>query len=236
MIETELFHHTYRPIPFSHEFVGNYIVADPNSLLEKWLQRYGHNRSVAGYSPLSLQKDLHYHFLWQNHFGYIVGKGPSLAYLTKDYFQIINAPVIAITEAYVKVKSLNLPNPTFFLQCDTPQYCMVDDSDLKICTPKAARHYYMMKNLIVAEVDRHPLFLSVIYAIRIIKYFGCYNVKMLCFDALDGIYGHPHEVINTPNYPGLEESCKLHLASAKKVKEVLEIEYPHYHREMPCAF
>lgn len=110
---------------------------------------------------------------------------------------------------------------------------MVADDDYKICSPKAGRHYFMQHNLIIAEVDRHPLFLATIYAIRIAKYFGCINIKMLCFDALDGITGYPDVVKKMVPYPTDEIDLPDHLFQATKIKQVLEQEYPKYRHERP---
>ena len=47
---------------------------------------------------------------------WIVGKGPSLQYLTKEY--IGSGPVITINEALIKMEELRLPNPIYAMMKD----------------------------------------------------------------------------------------------------------------------
>ena len=47
---------------------------------------------------------------------YIVGRGESLQYLTREYFG--EGVVIALNRAIIKVNELNLPNKIYLLQKD----------------------------------------------------------------------------------------------------------------------
>ncbi|MCK4819049.1 hypothetical protein KA005_24965 [bacterium] len=47
---------------------------------------------------------------------WIIGKGPSLQYLTKE--DIGSGPIIAINESIIKIEELDLPNPVFSMQKD----------------------------------------------------------------------------------------------------------------------
>lgn len=54
--------------------------------------------------------------LYKGEIMWIVGKGPSLQYLTKK--DIGEGPIIAINESIIKIEGLDLPNPVFSMQKD----------------------------------------------------------------------------------------------------------------------
>lgn len=62
--------------------------------------------------------------------GYVVGKGPSLKYLTKWHFMSETGPVIAVNEAIHLVQDLGLPNPLYSFQKDG---CVLRDNPHPEC-------------------------------------------------------------------------------------------------------
>ena len=49
---------------------------------------------------------------------YIVGKGPSLDSITKEFFELTDAPILCINQSIHKIESLDLPNPVYLMQQD----------------------------------------------------------------------------------------------------------------------
>lgn len=119
---------------------------------------------------------------------WIVGKGPSLDYLTKRHFG--EGPVVALNEAIHKVESLNLDNVTFALQQDAGlrATCRPKYSTLFVST--AAMNFYADYNFMIpfknADLDLEPSGLSVSAALRITKRLGATGVTLLCFDGAMG--------------------------------------------------
>jgi len=118
---------------------------------------------------------------------YIVGKGPSLDYLSQEDFKDANAPVICLNESIHQVESLALSNPTFCLQQDAKlrDKCKPKVSPLFVST-KAANYYndyekaYIFDNLRLS-LNRNAL--SVSAAIIISGLLGSRSYGMVCFDA-----------------------------------------------------
>ncbi|MCK9463221.1 MAG: hypothetical protein M0R80_26670 [Proteobacteria bacterium] len=128
--------------------------------------------------------------IFTDHYTYIVGKGPSLDYLTEADFPSPYIPIIAINQAIHKVESLNIQNPIF---------CMQQDSSIKsTCLPKrgtmlisahSSRYY---KDLLPPErlfiFSPYTFYLNinsltVKCAISFARECGSKEIVLLCFDA-----------------------------------------------------
>lgn len=142
---------------------------------------------------------------------YIVGKGPSLAYLTGSHFG--PGPVITINEAIEVVQKFNLVNDVYSMQkdgCDgwnvgntCKDVCemhipMVKPSDERItvvlqrpgysqdCLPDYPNKLYMTPTEDLEGVE-HPSEMSVVLCVEIGRQvMGCSQVILLCFDSFRG--------------------------------------------------
>ena len=137
---------------------------------------------------------------------WIIGKGPSLAYLIKE--DIGEGPVIAINESIIKIESLDLSNPTYSMQkdggrrrkyfpadspecdyspdCDGCQYMtkperatlLVHNRESLFCFPDyEPRYVFDWRDLGMEHND-----ISLVTAIRIAQYMGCTSVNLVCCD------------------------------------------------------
>lgn len=120
---------------------------------------------------------------------WIVGKGPSLGNLRRDYFG--DGPVITINEAILIVQELGLPNPIYSLQKDGYVNVMV--------RPKDDVTLILQANLSESWFPDHPKRLildpvaawgfkvtemSIRMCIALAKLMGCYRISFLCCDSL----------------------------------------------------
>lgn len=120
---------------------------------------------------------------------WIVGKGPSLDYLTRRYFG--EGPVIGLNEAIHKVESLALDNVTFGLQQDTGlrNTCLPTRGSSLFVSTRSMNFYADYSFLIPfknEDLGLEPSGLSVSAALRIAKRLGATGVTLLCFDGAMG--------------------------------------------------
>jgi len=160
--------------PDAERYLDKHYVRVPNEL--RWYPK--HNDSI----PLDALK--HY---FKDQECYIVGKGPSLDFLTEKDFKNPDAPVIAINEAVHKVESLNIPNKIFAIQQDSwlKTTCLPDHSEILLCHT-CAHHYEHIKNKYVffpQELGIPKANLTVIYALALAKKFGTTGYYLISFDA-----------------------------------------------------
>jgi hypothetical protein len=137
---------------------------------------------------------------------WIIGKGPSLAYLTKE--DIGEGPVIAINESIIKIESLDLSNPTYSMQKDggRRRKYFPSDSPECDCSPNCDGCQYMTKpkKATLLVHNRESLFcfpdyspryvfdwrdlgmprndISLVTAIRMGQFMGCTSFKFVCCD------------------------------------------------------
>lgn len=233
--ETKLFKHTYKPIPFEYTVKSNcHIQAVRGSPLDVWLEQNGFIRGVAGFCPLHLIESEEFKNKWIDSPGYIVGKGPSLDYLSANHFKNHKAPILAVNESILKIKEFRLPNPIFHIQADIPEFIYTTADDYKILVHKAGHFYHTLPNVWIVEADRSPMFLTSLYAIRVAKYFGCFNIVLICFDAFDTIAGYSKEMEKYVNSVSLSKvNAGIHLKAVEKIKIVLQELYPNYEKLRP---
>lgn len=140
---------------------------------------------------------------------YIVGRGPSLEFLTKEHFG--EGIVIALNRAIVKVNTLKLPNKVYSMQkdgewemmkfhqeCNRDCYnCIlplhpVDPGKATLLVNYQSIHCFPDKERIVMSRDRHSEKFgdtrnpSALVAIRMAKWMGAKEIIMMCCDALSG--------------------------------------------------
>ena len=137
---------------------------------------------------------------------WIIGKGPSLACLTKE--DMGTGPVIAINESIIKVESLNLSNPIYSLQkdggrrrkyfpadspeCDYSPDCdgcpyttrpekatlLLHNRESLFCFPDySPRYVFDWRDLGMSRND-----ISLVTAIRIAQFMGCTSFNLVCCD------------------------------------------------------
>ena len=161
---------------------------------------------------------------YQGQVCYIVGKGTSSQYLTKEHFG--EGVIIALNNAIVKVESLNLPNDTYSQQKDGHGYgvkvcpCIDNKENMKICF----MCYPQRATLLIHELEGNDCMkdypkrivfnnnelglhwsrVSVITAMRIAEWMGCTYLKLLCFDSVtqgdSNYYIHGEGIASGPNY------------------------------------
>jgi hypothetical protein len=155
---------------------------------------------------------------------YIVGKGISSQYLTKEHFG--DGVIITLNNAIHKVESLNLPNDTYSMQKDGHGYgtrvcpCIKDKSNLENCFMT----YPQSATLLIHELEGsdcmkeytprivfnnntlglHWSNVSAITAMKIAEVMGCSSLKLLCFDSVthgdSQYYIHGKGIASGPNY------------------------------------
>lgn len=190
-------------------------------MLEKWLEERGHHRSLNGFCPLSLKETTQFENKYLGKVAYVVGKGPSMDYLTPEHFILKNSPILAVNEAHIAIKKMRLPNPLYLIQCDAPPRYYVTHEDILIVPHKVAHSYLDYPNVYVLETDRGPMYLSSSHAIKVAWYFGCIEQILVCFDAMRGITGYPNclmediTVKRLANHVMQAERIKLYLGMLK---------------------
>lgn len=125
--------------------------------------------------------------VFENKTVYIVGKGPSLDYLTKEHFKDDSSIIIALNEAIHKVETLGLKNPTFMLQQDMALRNTCKPKKASIFISMHAQHWYSdFKNKYIYNPRKMNLTgsqLAAICAIEISKRLGAKDFQMVSFDA-----------------------------------------------------
>lgn len=160
---------------------------------------------------------------------WIVGKGPSLQYLTAEHFG--NGPVIAINTAVAIVQSLHLPNPLYLLEKDglLGNFIKLREDVIAIlqlgegfsenCFSEHPRRVLVDP---VAEMGFLDTEMSARIAIRIALAMGCKQINFMCCDSITTEEYH---------YLDIDGEVKAGYAGAYKrvraliLKEVAEI--PH---------
>jgi hypothetical protein len=137
----------------------------------------------------------------------IIGKGPSLQYLSPGYLQ--STPVIALYESIIAVEAMQINNPIYSLQKDdvlatpTRATLLLHEHESKRCLPD-------YKPRIVFDNAMFGLAwnaFSQITAVKIAQYMGAKKIRFVCFDSFTtgsnatyvpgkGIIDHDHD-----NYP-----------------------------------
>jgi len=141
---------------------------------------------------------------YQGHDGYIIGKGPSLDYLSVDVFKDPKSPVIALNEAIHVVEALDLSNDIYGMQQDAmlKQTCQPKNAPLMM--PRTIQYFYPeMTNKYIYRLDQFTVgmqALSAQVALALLKMWGCGFVNMISFDACTSreityakSIGHPPE-------------------------------------------
>lgn len=131
--------------------------------------------------------------LYTNQACYIVGKGPSLEFLSSSYF-VNSIPVICLNDSIIVVEQLRLSNPIYSLQKDGDFAHMVKPSDETILilqnTKGYSKDFYPEhpKRMLVDPVADMGFDLYQTMAIRmaiwITLYMGCNHIDFLSCDSL----------------------------------------------------
>ena len=128
--------------------------------------------------------------VFKDHFTYIIGKGPSLDYLSEADFPSPFIPIIAINESIHKVESLNIENPIFCMQqdCGIKSTCLPKRGTM-IISAHASKYY---KELLPPErlfiFSPYTFYLNinsltVKCAVAFARECGSKEMVLLCFDA-----------------------------------------------------
>jgi hypothetical protein len=123
----------------------------------------------------------------------IVGKGPSLEYLTAVYFAA-GSPILCLNDSIRIVQDFELDNPLYSLQKDGTAEYMVRPEERVILllqgTPGYSGEYFKShkKRIVLDPVTelgfQHEETTAVEIAIAISKFMGCNFIHMLCCDLL----------------------------------------------------
>jgi len=129
---------------------------------------------------------------------WIVGKGPSLAFLRDEHFGA--GPVMAINEAVLVVQDLGLSNHLYGMNKDgcrneskgheCPMVSPHSDTALILQTPDFSEYCFPNHPIrfVVNPVDElgfeHPAVMSVRMCIAIAKLMGCEKIILVCCDSL----------------------------------------------------
>lgn len=119
---------------------------------------------------------------------YIIGKGPSLNFLTKD--MIADGPVITLNHAISKVESLNLPNLIYSLQKDkyevpvkpTTTLILHKHESVALLENDKPEYYEFDATEFKLPIDTF----SAIIAIEMAKIMGCVKFVFISFDSVNG--------------------------------------------------
>ena len=149
--------------------------------------RYIKRRPGGPQYPVSIERLRHKHL---NETAWIIGKGASLAQLTKQ--DIGDGPVIAISEAIIPVEGLGLSNPVYALQKDADP-----PDENPIAPPKKATLLVQEREVRDRHKDYKPRYIfdnpidfdapwnttSANTALLIAQLFGCKKMVLVAFDA-----------------------------------------------------
>lgn len=139
--------------------------------------------------------------------GYIVGKGPSLQWLTAGCFSHPAAPVVVLNDAILKVQELNISNPIYSLQkdgcgarhendrcrpdCGSRGHMVYPKDESIVLIQQAIYSPYCLprhKNKIWIDIKElrinEPSEMAVIMAIEIMRIFGCRSITMVSCGSL----------------------------------------------------
>jgi hypothetical protein len=139
-----------------------------------------------------------------NNEGYIVGKGPSLQYLTESFFD--NGPIITLNESILKIESFNLSNDIFAMQKDGPGWDLKirNNCPIKTCNkcpygmlyPKKAKlliHKHESEFCLPDYKERYefdniklgllPDHFSALSAYKLLRYMGCNKIIFISCDS-----------------------------------------------------
>jgi hypothetical protein len=131
---------------------------------------------------------------------YIVGCGPSLAFLQAKHFSYGNGPVITLNDAIIVAQKLNLSNPLYAMQKDgcfnRPCFCMGENATVRLqahvtlvvqnsysahCFPQHERRITISAQ---ALGFRHNSVMSIRMAAALAKLIGCAGIIFTCCDSL----------------------------------------------------
>jgi hypothetical protein len=142
---------------------------------------------------------------------WIVGKGPSLAYLTADHFTD-PGPVLTINESILIVQELDIPNPLYSMQKDGCAWLPLADHCGPVCQVKPPMCYPKEEVTVILQdpgfserclpdhelklwVDPtrelsflEPAEMSVMMCIRLAMLMGCVIIHFVSCDSLVGDY------------------------------------------------
>lgn len=125
--------------------------------------------------------------------GYIVGKGASLEFLTREYF-IAGTPILCMNESIVMVQDMELDNPLYSLQKDGQLPHMVKPNDDVVLilqnTEGYSRDFFPdhEKRILIDPMADQGFLYQMVMAIRmcihLAQYMGCASLCLLCCDSL----------------------------------------------------
>jgi uncharacterized Rossmann fold enzyme len=162
------------------------------------------NRKKARELPADKVQHLHVHkdalsSIFRGKNVYIVGKGPSLQYLTADFFEDKDSPIMCVNEAVSIVERLKPENPVIGVRqdADLKDSCIPTLPETKMFVSPQAQIYY--RNVIeqtyiymynaFKPLKRHSI--TAACAIHFAKWLGAKSFTMVCFDAYhDQICGY----------------------------------------------
>lgn len=161
---------------------GSFTIARRNVKAEKYLDDAGIRcpNQLKWFLPLTgIQLDF-------TSTCYIVGKGPSLDNLTKEYFEP-GCSILCINESIHKVKSLGLDNPLYMFQQDEHigKSCQAEDV-ISVISPKLRRIFKDYPDTFVIHprtVGPESSVITALFAMNTAQHFGVKDFKFMCFDA-----------------------------------------------------
>jgi hypothetical protein len=148
---------------------------------------------------------------------WIVGKGPSIAFLNESYFG--SGPVLTINEAVLKVQELNIPNPIYSMQKDGFQWLMVRPKDeVTLILQSILSEYWFKdhpKRLVINPMTEWGFAvteMSIRMCVALAKLMGCERISFVCCDSLTTedyrMYDVAHETITKRDLTGFYSHVK----------------------------
>lgn len=119
---------------------------------------------------------------------YLIGKGPSLDYISPKVFTDTSAPIICINESIHVIEKLNLPNDLYVTQLDHElvEACKPSKITTKMFFGPMCANLYQ-QGVIKFLIDPLQLGLynciSAEYAIMIARHMGCNRLELVSFDS-----------------------------------------------------
>jgi hypothetical protein len=121
--------------------------------------------------------------------GWIVGLGPSIRYLTADYFG--SGPIVTINNAILKVQEFDIPNEMYSFQKDGYEYLTVKPKEHVnlILQRVLSAHWYedQPKRFVIdpmLEWGFKVTEMSIRIAVALVKLMGCTKISFVCCDSL----------------------------------------------------
>ena len=214
---------------------GNYVLPNPDKDIEKimdakHLRIPGKRVWKKRRTDCELER---FKSLFDGKECYIVGKGPSLDDLSKDYFTDSERPVICINESIHAVERLMIPNHLFVIQTDTILRNTCKPLKATLLITENLRNYYSDYVIFMPEMLGLPQYrLTIEYAIKIAQSLGTTKFNLMCFDAcVNGDTGYAECIDYKSDKHGIRDRFLNHRGKIENLTDNINWITPSNHVE-----